>query len=55
MGVLTFPREFKPEKFNMDLKTFIETGIKTIENIYNSKSWKVTKPIRSVKNSFKKE
>ena len=33
MGVLTFPREFTPEKFNMDLKTFIETGIKTIENI----------------------
>ena len=33
MGILTFPSEFTPEKFNMDLKTFIETGIKTIENI----------------------
>ena len=36
-------------------REIIELKDKTIENIYNSKSWKVTKPIRSVKNSFKKE
>ena len=33
MGILTFPSEFTPQKFNMSQRTFIETGIKTIQNI----------------------
>ena len=33
IGILTFPSEFTPEKFNMNQRTFIETGIKTIQNI----------------------
>lgn len=32
-GIFSFPREFTPKKFNMDLKTFVDLGVKTIENI----------------------